>query len=184
MRLENRIESGLARLERVLEQLVTKQDQVTAKCDILAAKQDQCTSTQEATREQVQEIQQRVADITRLQSHLQLKQDQLASKQDLLQSTISNDRPAAPSVVSSPMVSPPLGTNSTWNFWPRSRNPITPCRSVGGTPAFNQSDESIYKEESIDDSLYSYLDDFINLPSPCPPPPHPLGFRILLPLKV
>ena len=182
MRLENRLESGLARMERMLEQLGTKQDQLAVKYDQLSAKQQETevSSLGLATKEQLEDIQQKMADITRLQSHLQLKQDQLASKQDLLQSTISNDRPAGPSVVSSPMVSPPLGTNSTWNSWQPYRIPVTPYRSksLSSTPAFCQPTEftkGTSIEESVDDELYSFLDDFCSLPSSPHAQPVPLG---------
>ena len=55
-------------------------------------------------------IKSEICGISRLQSHLQRKQDQIASKQDLLHSTIANEQRVTSSVMSSPLMSPPVPT--------------------------------------------------------------------------
>ena len=180
-----RLDSSLARMENTLIQLATKQEQLATKQDQLSLKQEEIARRQEQipSKEQVMEIQtkvsfianaqvdlqSRVSDITRLQSHLQVKQDQLASKQDLLHSTIANEQASA-SVISSPILSPPLVTPSAWNPRPPRFTPALPSiphaskwRSQSCMPALftpTVVPKQTTKEESIDDEVFSFLSEF------------------------
>ena len=63
-----------------------------------------------ASWEQADTLQNKLCSISRLQSHLQRKQDQTACKQNLLHSTIANEQPPTSSVMSFPLLSPPIAT--------------------------------------------------------------------------
>ena len=134
----NRVESTLLQLSTKQEKLVNIHEQfakrlegIEGRVSYLVNKQDELQKQQVsienrlASKEQLAELHTIMSDITKLQSHLQLKQDQLASKQDLLHSTIANE-PASASVISSPILSPPLPAQITWNPCPPRFTPPVP----------------------------------------------------------
>ena len=118
-----------------------------------------------ASREQVDRLQNELCSISKLQSHLQRKQDQIACKQDLLHSTIANEQHPMSSVMSSPLLSPPI---ATWNqpvrasvsetfVKSRDQNDLPPILTVQPTG------RDIQQPPVIDDELLSVLDDLSSI---------------------
>ena len=105
-------------------------------------------------------IKSEICGISRLQSHLQRKQDQIASKQDLLHSTIANEQRTTSSVMSSPLMSPPV---PTWNHGVRTSIPeiLPKSRNQSDLPMFSlqHTERDIQPPIVIDEELQSVLDD-------------------------
>ena len=163
MRLEARFESSLQKLTAKQEQAQSHMTTLESSLQKLTAQQEQAHShmTTLASKQQVEVLQNEILSVTRLQSHLQRKQDQLASKQDLLHSTIASERQGSVSVMSSPILSPPV---ACWN---------QPVRSLSSLPRRPSEPSSILpmqiniKEQQqgplIDDELSSILDDISSI---------------------
>ena len=100
----------------------------TQQVDDIKSEVASITRLQAGSKEQMDAIKNDISGTSRLQSHPQRKQDQLASKQDLLHSTIANEKQRSLSVMSSPLLSPPV---ATWNQLPRS---VSTCPEIVTKP--------------------------------------------------
>ena len=116
-------------------------------------------------------IEKSLFEISRHQSHIQTKQDQLAMKQDLMQKSISNDLDP-PSIVSSPIVSPPVCTFNSWSinqprFYPPFAGTPRRYRSHSCMPTIAPRIEDPKVEPSIptfvEEDLGSILDEICSL---------------------
>ena len=116
-------------------------------------------------------IEKSLFEISRHQCHIQTKQDQLAMKQDLMQKSISNDL-GPPSIVSSPIVSPPVCTFNSWSinqprFYPPFAGTPRRYRSHSCMPTIAPRIEDPKVEPSIptfvEEDLGSILDEICSL---------------------
>ena len=109
-------------------------------------------------------IKSEICGISRFQNHLQRKQDQIASKQDSLHSTIANEQRATSSVISFPLMSPPI---PTWNHGVRTSIPeiLPKSRNQSDLPMFSlqRTERGIQPPIVIDEELQSVLDDLSSI---------------------
>ena len=153
------ISSDIKMLRKSQDLIESRLENFLMQFKVLADTLKKVASTEqvETLQREVEAVQREVENVSRVQSHLQSKQDQLASKQDLLHSTLANERPRSSSVMSSPMLSPPV---ASWMQQSRSIPQVHSKTNYFSDPPVFKSDAGEQQQPiCIDDDLSTILDD-------------------------